>query len=147
MLDESLFGVKVKTARVKISVGRYHSPPSAAADAVEIPIVIKKHLGLDDERSWIVVTELNLFSWPGPDLRPTGAAGLDTVLYGYLPSGFFRLVRDRLTANIRANRMKQCSEPNSSRVPAIRMHADARTSLVVVGSREGLYPTYNLRFV
>ena len=84
-----------------------HSAPASATDAVEIPMAIKKHLGLDDERSWIVVTELNLFSWPGPDLRPAGAASLDTVLYGYLPSGFFRLVRDRLTANIRANRMTQ----------------------------------------
>ena len=32
-----------------------HRPPDDAAAAVEIPRAVKKHLGLDDERSWVVV--------------------------------------------------------------------------------------------
>jgi hypothetical protein len=47
-----------------------HSPPIDDGDAVEIPAALKAHLGLDDLRSWIVVTETNDFPWPGPDLRP-----------------------------------------------------------------------------
>jgi hypothetical protein len=38
-----------------------HTPPSNDADALEIPAATKRRLGLDDERSWIVVTEANEF--------------------------------------------------------------------------------------
>jgi hypothetical protein len=47
-----------------------HSPPADPADAIEIPTATKNRLGLDSERSWIVITEANEFIWPGPDLRP-----------------------------------------------------------------------------
>lgn len=47
-----------------------HSPPSHPDDAIEIPHTTKQRLGLDDERSWIVLTESNRFAWPGPDIRP-----------------------------------------------------------------------------
>ena len=33
-----------------------HTPPADAADAVAFPQVIKRRLGLDDARSWIVTT-------------------------------------------------------------------------------------------
>src|ERR1700704_473426 len=36
-----------------------HNPPADPASAVEIPAAVKRHLGLDDERSWIVVAEGN----------------------------------------------------------------------------------------
>lgn len=38
-----------------------HSSPADPASAVEIPSPVKRHLGLDDERSWIVVEEGNEF--------------------------------------------------------------------------------------
>src|SRR5947209_6944703 len=41
-----------------------HSPPKHPEYAVEIPQAVKRHLGLDDERSWIVVSECNEFTWP-----------------------------------------------------------------------------------
>ena len=47
-----------------------HSQPSHADDAVEIPSGTKRRLGLDDERSWRVLTESNRLVWPGPDVRP-----------------------------------------------------------------------------
>src|SRR3954465_3759327 len=47
-----------------------HTPPERPADALEIPANVKKQLGLDRDRSWIVLTELNRFIWPGPDVRP-----------------------------------------------------------------------------
>ena len=46
-----------------------HSSPVNRDEAIEIPASIKRHLGLDSERSWIVATEVNAFVWPGPDLR------------------------------------------------------------------------------
>jgi hypothetical protein len=44
-----------------------HSAPADSAAAVEIPAAVKRHLGLDDQRSWIVVAEGNEFDWPGYD--------------------------------------------------------------------------------
>jgi hypothetical protein len=58
-----------------------HSPPSHAADALEIPATTKQRLGLDGERSWVVLTEANDFIWPGPDLRPVPGRDLNTVAY------------------------------------------------------------------
>ncbi len=83
-----------------------HTPPNTDDDAIEIPTLIKNHLGLDDARSWVVVTEINVFNWPGPDLRPA-APNSDTAAFGYLPAGFFRTVRDRFVANIKAAKVQQ----------------------------------------
>jgi len=49
----------------------------------ELPPAVKKHLGLDEERSWIVVDELNTFTWPGYDLRPIKKKE-DRFDYGFL---------------------------------------------------------------
>lgn len=72
-----------------------HSPPANSADAIEIPTATKDRLGLDSERSWIVITEANEFIWPGPDLRPLPGRDASTIAYGTLPPRFFALVRDR----------------------------------------------------
>ena len=73
-----------------------HSPPSDPADAVEIPAAIKRHLGLDDQRSWIVATETNDFLWPGPDLRPLPGKRPPQFSYGMLPPRFFNHLREKL---------------------------------------------------
>lgn len=73
-------------------------------EAVEIPRAVKAHLGLDGERSWIVLTEVNVFVWPGPDLRLLPGKGPESAVYGYLPPGLFRTVRDRFLAVRRARR-------------------------------------------
>ncbi|HLZ84701.1 MAG TPA: growth inhibitor PemK, partial [Caulobacteraceae bacterium] len=53
-----------------------HTAPTHAGVAVEIPTAVKRRLGLDSARSWIVLSEWNEFIWPGPDLRPMqGAQG------------------------------------------------------------------------
>jgi hypothetical protein len=36
--------------------------------AVEIPLRVKEHLRLDSERSWVILNEVNVFTWPGFDL-------------------------------------------------------------------------------
>ncbi len=46
-----------------------HSPPSNADEAIEIPATVKRILGLDDMPSWIALTEVNDFIWPGPTCR------------------------------------------------------------------------------
>lgn len=69
-----------------------HTPPHSPQDALEIPAETKRRLRLDDERSWVVVSEANVFRWPGPDLRPISPAR-ETCVYGFLPQNFYRMVR------------------------------------------------------
>ena len=82
-----------------------HTPPTNPEDALEIPTVTKERLGLDSERSWVVLSEANDFIWPGPDLRPLPSAGTGSVAYGFLPPGFMRVLRDRLERRRRERRM------------------------------------------
>lgn len=72
-----------------------HTPPADPADAIEIPAEIKNRLRLDDDRSWIVLTESNRFVWPGPDLRPVDS---DSGYYGPLTPRFFAEVKQRFVA-------------------------------------------------
>jgi hypothetical protein len=72
-----------------------HTPPSDPNDAIEIPAETKKRLGLDDQQSWIILTEANSFVWPGPDLRPKNRNDDATdVAYGFLPQALFNKIRD-----------------------------------------------------
>ncbi|MBL8581247.1 MAG: hypothetical protein JNL61_03325 [Rhizobiaceae bacterium] len=71
-----------------------HSPPMSHDSAVEIPSATKRRLGLDGERSWIVISEANEFGWPGPDLRPASSDARMNVAYGEIPADLFRRVRD-----------------------------------------------------
>jgi hypothetical protein len=77
-----------------------HSPPANPELAVEIPGETKRRLGLDHQRSWIVITDANRFVWPGPDLRPRTVGDPDSIAYGYLPSVLFRELRDKLARAI-----------------------------------------------
>ena len=73
-----------------------HALPADRSDALEIPQPTKQRLGLDSERSWVVLTEANDFIWPGPDLRPAVNGDSSSVAYGMLPPGFMRVLRERL---------------------------------------------------
>jgi hypothetical protein len=75
-----------------------HTPPADPDRAVEIPAATKRRLGLDDERSWIILTESNRFIWPGPDLRPAARGDASSVAYGLLPRALFAEVRDKWLA-------------------------------------------------
>lgn len=81
-----------------------HSAPANPDDALEIPAPTKQRLGLDAERSWVVLTEANDFLWPGPDLRPRVNGDPASVLYGLLPLAFMKVLRERLSARWRAGR-------------------------------------------
>jgi PemK-like, MazF-like toxin of type II toxin-antitoxin system len=81
-----------------------HTPQADSALAVEIPAAVKQRLKLDDERSWIVLSEANRFIWPGPDLRPVAPGDAASVAYGPLPFALFEEVRTKLIAAIRAKR-------------------------------------------
>ncbi|MEM8986688.1 MAG: hypothetical protein AAGC95_08200 [Pseudomonadota bacterium] len=75
-----------------------HAPPTDPETAVEIPLATKRRLGLDDDPSWVVLSEGNAFAWPGPDLRPLPGAGPESVALGFLPARMFEDMRDRFLA-------------------------------------------------
>jgi hypothetical protein len=79
-----------------------HAAPADPADALEIPPPTKQRLGLDTERSWVILSEANDFIWPGPDLRPVVSGDPSTVVYGMLPPGFMAVLRERLVQRRRA---------------------------------------------
>jgi hypothetical protein len=83
-----------------------HSPPQHPEEAVEIPAAVKRRLGFDEARSWIVVSEINRFVWPGPDLRPVSPAEPGRFQYGFLPPGLFRQVIERFKATVAARRVR-----------------------------------------
>lgn len=84
-----------------------HSPPADPALALELPPAIKRHLGLDDARSWVVLSESNLFEWPGPDLRRLPDGDESTVAYGFLPPRFFAELKRRFLALASAGQAKR----------------------------------------
>lgn len=87
-----------------------HTAPENPDTSLELPQPIKRHLGLDDRRSWIVLSESNAFAWPGPDLRRVAGSDDSSVAYGFLPPRFFAELRRRflaLEATARSRRVRR----------------------------------------
>jgi hypothetical protein len=85
-----------------------HTLPMDADAAIELPHRVKRHLGLDDAPSWVVLDELNVFVWPGFDLRHLpGKPG--QYAYGYLPPRFFDQLRDSLRERRAQRRLRVVS--------------------------------------
>jgi hypothetical protein len=82
-----------------------HSAPDDPAASIELPQAVKVALGLDPEPSWVRLDELNVFSWPGYDLRPV--PGTDWIDYGPLPQPLFERIRRGVLALNRARRIRQ----------------------------------------
>jgi hypothetical protein len=84
----------IKTLVVPVT----HTAPQRGADALELPPLLKRQLGLDAERSWVVVSESNFFTWPGPDVRRVGDRDNSSIVYGSLPPKFFAELKRRWLA-------------------------------------------------
>jgi hypothetical protein len=72
-----------------------HTVPRDPDLAVEIPAKVKRHLSLDDRRSWIVLDEFNEFAWPGFDLRSVPGK-LGRYDYGFLPLALLTRIVQRV---------------------------------------------------
>ena len=83
-----------------------HSVPADPELAVEIPAAVKRRLRLDDDRSWVVLTEANRFIWPGPDLRPLTPGDPASAAYGPLPHALFEQIRLKFLAALKARRAR-----------------------------------------
>ncbi len=87
-------------------LGISHKPPTANERAMEVPAKLARHLGLDDEPMWIYTDQINIFAWPGPDVRPaehlsTLPSSKDGCTIGALPKDWFDLVKAHLAESYR----------------------------------------------
>ncbi len=83
-----------------------HTSPADPALASEIPAMTRRRLGLDAERSWVILSEANRFVWPGPDLRPLRNEAIEGVVYGTLPYALAEEIRLKFIENIKTRRLR-----------------------------------------
>lgn len=68
-----------------------HTMPLDPARGIELPQAVKRGLRLDQDRSWVMVDEVNHFIWPGYDLRPIPSRE-DRIAYGFIPPRLYRRI-------------------------------------------------------
>lgn len=83
--------------------------PDNPGEAIEIPLPTRRRLGLQEAPCWVVVTEVNRFAFPGPDLRPADNPSGPFFVQGTLPSRLFLEVRDAVTRHARERRLRTVS--------------------------------------
>jgi hypothetical protein len=85
-----------------------HSAPSGDTIGIAIPPRVREAIGLDDEPSWVIVSEHNIDDWPNSGLRSIpGRPGVFD--YGFIPpklftqikAKFLELARRRQSAGVR----------------------------------------------
>jgi hypothetical protein len=72
-----------------------HGAPQGVTIGMGLPPRVKQHLGLDSDRSWIILSEVNQFVWPGFDLRPIPGS-TDKFDYGFLPPKLFEQIKSAM---------------------------------------------------
>jgi len=73
-----------------------HTEPFDSERSITIPVVTKNRLGLDEQPSWVITSELNHFKWPGFDMRPTPDS---RPSYGLLPNALTRQLINQVKSN------------------------------------------------
>jgi hypothetical protein len=82
-----------------------HRAPDRPDRAMELPQRTKARLGLDGERSWVILDHMNEFVWPGPDVRPVPGQAPATIYYGPLPPALYDEIKRRLLGLLRQGRV------------------------------------------
>jgi hypothetical protein len=71
-----------------------HTAPSGDAVGIEIPAKVRAATGLDDEPSWVIVSDHNVDEWPNAGLAPIpGQPGMFS--YGFVPPGLFKQIKSK----------------------------------------------------
>jgi hypothetical protein len=81
-------------------------PPRSEDNRIEMPSDVKRHLGLENKRCWIVLDELNRFNWPGPDIRPIRGRKEISPYYGKIPGKLLEKIRELIHQNVKTGRLK-----------------------------------------
>jgi hypothetical protein len=78
--------------------GITHSQPRSEAEAVEIPLRVKKMLGLDNKRSWAILDEVNIIDWDDAGIIQTPSGQWS---YGMLPRELMEEIKAKAIENSR----------------------------------------------
>ena len=71
-----------------------HTAPSGDTVGIEIPAKVRAAIGLDDQPSWVIVSEHNVDEWPNAGLAPIpGQPGMFN--YGFVPPGLFKQIKSK----------------------------------------------------
>ena len=81
-----------------------HTAPGRDDVAIELPSGVKRHLGLDELRSWVVLDQVNETPWPGFDLHPNANG---EYVYGFIPPNLFQRIRNRMIEVIKEGRLRR----------------------------------------
>ena len=82
-----------------------HAEPRQDQLPLEIPSSVCRQLGLDNQRHWLRSDELNIFAWPGYDLRQLPDAG-GSYDYGMLPLELFERFRQIVVERRKARKAR-----------------------------------------
>jgi hypothetical protein len=82
------------------------TPPSDPVNAIAIPAETLARLGLDDRRSWVVVSEVNIFEWPGADIRRWRRNDAGGFIMGKLPAKLFARILATTQAKFREGTLR-----------------------------------------
>jgi hypothetical protein len=94
-----VYAVETEGGRTRVYVLPItHTKPFDAEDGLQMLPQWKKHLGLDDEPSWVMTSELNHFEWPGPDIRGDST---EAISFGFLPHKVTTHLREMIRARVR----------------------------------------------
>ncbi len=82
-----------------------HTRPADPATAIALPAKVQRELGLEIEPAWICLDAVNVFAWPGFDVRTI--PGTDRIAYGPLPQPLFEQLREGVLRLNRERRARQ----------------------------------------
>lgn len=92
--------------RVSVLPVTHARPLPSSAGHLQLTGAECRTLGLDQGAHWVVLTEINRFTWPGYDLRQI--RGTDRCAYGRLPrASFERIVRALLALDTSIKQAKR----------------------------------------
>lgn len=79
--------------------------PGADSGAIELSANAKRRIGLDDTApSWIITSDVNVFAWPGPDVRAVSSSG--RFAYGMISRATFYAVRNAIMKKAKDRKLR-----------------------------------------
>jgi len=82
------------TPRFVVILPITHSAPAGDTVGIEIPHKVLQALGLDDARSWVLVSDHNVDEWPNAGLAPLPDRP-GVFSYGFIPPSLFAQIKAR----------------------------------------------------
>jgi len=96
---------EAKTPRFVVFLPITHSPPAQGDVGIEIPKAVCEHLGLDEGRSWVIVSEFNVDDWPNAGLQPVPGKR-NAFAHGFIPPMLFGRIKERFLELVEQKRSR-----------------------------------------